>query len=468
VRTFTDINVERDRLRSRKSDLFTQAEAIASRDDPSPGQLERASRLAQGIEKLNAELDELDGEYRDVMRTMVDDPTRLEMADEGTTRDAAPPVGHFTSRSQLESRALRAVDRLLDGSAADRLDGVIRDKAGDPWGVGARYLSAVSSPLYLSAFGQLLADPQTAHLSMSPAELASVREVRQADAMRAMSLAAGSGGYAVPFSLDPSIIGTSNGVTNPIREISRVISIATDEWRGISSGAITSSYAAEATETTDNAPTLAQPVISTEKAQAFIPFSIEIGMDWPSLQQELGKLLAESKDALEAAKFLSGTGADEPFGLLVGITNTVAAAAGADAFTASNIYSLAEALPPRYQANSKFLASMAIINRIYRLTPSGSTTEPQLMDLSRGSLLGRPIYEMSTMPTAATTGLKFLVVGDFSRFAIVDRIGLQVELIPHIFGTGHKPTGQRGLYAFWRNSSKVLDAGAFRALLGTA
>lgn len=57
-------------------------------------------------------------------------------------------------------------------------------------------------------------------------------------------------------------------------------------------------------------------------------------------------------------------------------------------------------------------------------------------------------------------------MGDFSRFVIIDRIGLTIELIPHIVGTNHRPTGQRGLFAYWRVGSKVVDAGAFRALLG--
>jgi predicted phage gp36 major capsid-like protein len=51
---------------------------------------------------------------------------------------------------------------------------------------------------------------------------------------------------------------------------------------------------------------------------------------------------------------------------------------------------------------------------------------------------------------------------------IVDRVGLSVEVIPHLVGTNHRPTGQRGLYAYWRNGSKVVDANAFRALLGVA
>jgi HK97 family phage major capsid protein len=59
-----------------------------------------------------------------------------------------------------------------------------------------------------------------------------------------------------------------------------------------------------------------------------------------------------------------------------------------------------------------------------------------------------------------------MIVGDFSGgYLIVDRIGMEIELIPHLFGaTNRYPTGQRGLWALWRNSAKVLDANRFRFL----
>ena len=68
----------------------------------------------------------------------------------------------------------------------------------------------------------------------------------------------------MPFTLDPTIMLTGSGALNPFREISDVEEIATDEWRGVSSAGVTASYQAEATETTDDSTTLAQPIISTE------------------------------------------------------------------------------------------------------------------------------------------------------------------------------------------------------------
>jgi HK97 family phage major capsid protein/HK97 family phage prohead protease len=320
----------------------------------------------------------------------------------------------------------------------------------DEYGKIAQRMLATGSPVYHRAFAKSLAGQW-----LNP------------DEQRAMSLTGAAGGFAVPFQLDPTIIPTSNGAVNPLRAISRVIPITTDEWRGVSSGAITAAYQAEASETTDNSPTLVQPTISTEKAQAFIPFSIEVGMDWGGLQSEMARLLQDAKDELESAKFTSGTGTNEPFGVLTGTTNTVAAATG-QTFTLANLYALVAALPPRYRPRASFAGALAVINRIRQFdTSGGAALWETLANDAPSRLLGKPFYENSDMADVATN-VKFLLYGDFSRFVIVERIGLDVEVIPHLVGTNHRPTGQRGLYAYWRNGSKVVDANAFRALLGTA
>jgi HK97 family phage major capsid protein len=288
-------------------------------------------------------------------------------------------------------------------------------------------------------------------------------------AERAMSLTAANGGYAVPYQLDPTILNTSNGVVNPIRQISRVEQITVDEWRGITSAGITASYAAEATETTDNSPTLAQPTVSTEKAQAFVPFSIEVGQDWTGLQAQMAGLLADAKDTLEAGKFVSGTGTNEPFGVLTGTTNTVAAATGLT-LTLANVYSLLTALPARYRANGSFLGDLAILVRIRQMDTAGSQTAVWADGLQADTparLLGKPVYEASEMAETITNGTKILLFGDFSRYLIVDRVGMTIEVIPHLFGANQRPTGQRGIYCYWRNGAKVLDANAFRAITGT-
>jgi len=56
-------------------------------------------------------------------------------------------------------------------------------------------------------------------------------------------------------------------------------------------------------------------------------------------------------------------------------------------------------------------------------------------------------------------------MGDFAHgFLIVDRVGMNVELVPTVFGAaqGNLPTGTRGYYAWWRNNSIILIQNAIR------
>ena len=43
-----------------------------------------------------------------------------------------------------------------------------------------------------------------------------------------------------------------------------------------------------------------------------------------------------------------------------------------------------------------------------------------------------------------------------------------MELVTQVFGTNYRPTGERGLYMIFRNSSKLVDGNAARVLTGLA
>jgi HK97 family phage major capsid protein len=307
-------------------------------------------------------------------------------------------------------------------------------------------------------------------------EQSAVAQVKAAE--RALSLTTTAGGFAVPFVLDPTIIPTSNLAVNPFRAISRVEQITVDEWRGVSSAGVTAAYAAEATATSDNAPTLAQPTVSTEKAQAWIPFSIEIGMDWGSLQTEMARLLQDAKDELEATMFATGSGTNQPQGVLTGATATVTTSTGGT-LVAADIYTLEQNVPPRFRPRSSFAMNRAIANRIRQFDTQGGA-QLWIENLQLGlvnqvptpgslgaRLLGYGAYESSAMSSTVTTGQHPIIMGDFSYYLIADRVGLSVELIPHIFNAASTltlPTGQRGLYAYWRNGAGVLSTNAFRKI----
>jgi HK97 family phage major capsid protein len=270
----------------------------------------------------------------------------------------------------------------------------------------------------------------------------------------------------VPVTLDPSVIVTNVGTTNPMRQIARVETITgSNLWEGVTSDGVTAAWAGEAVEVADGSPTLAQPTVNVEKAHAFIPFSIELGGDWAAFEAEMSRLFADSKDRLEAAAFVSGTGhaSTQPEGLLVGAT-AVVTAAGSTVIATGDIYALKEALPPRFQPRARFFGSNVPLDRIRALTGPGST-QGLLWDDAGPSLLRKPVHEDSAMPTTMTSGSSILSYGDFTNYLIVDRVGMTVELAPLLFGAANRyPTGQRGLYMWWRVGAKTLTFKSFRTL----
>lgn len=377
--------------------------------------------------------------------------------------------------AELRDRALRAIDRAVyphQRADQEQVKGHVEKllaSVDDEQGSISRYLVATGSPQYRKAFTRYLSG---AAPSQSDEQL-------RYNALRAASLTTTAGGFAVPFVLDPTVIPTSDGAINPYRSISSTISISVDEWRGVSSDGITAAFAAEAAVSTDAAPTLAQPTVSTEKAFAFVPFSIEIGQDWGAFASEMASMVQDAKDVLEASKFAVGSGTNEPFGVITGAT-TVFTASNTNSLVVADIYGVHNALGPRFRTRASWTMNNATADRIRQLdTAGGANLWVQNLQLRSAAvpngftdgrmgaeLLGKPAYEATAQSGTFTTGQKVAVIGDYNYYKIVDRIGLTVETIPHIFGAaqGNLPTGQRGLYAYWRVGAKVLHANAFRVL----
>lgn len=378
--------------------------------------------------------------------------------------------GRATANNPIEhdrDDGLRAIEFHSDSlttPAADRLERVVR--SGDPCGLESRYLVAVGDPDYNSAFGKLVADPAMGHLRFTPGEQTAMQRVNAIEAERGlMSGTTTTGGFAIPFTLDPSVMLTSDGALNPIRSVAKVITITSREWKGVSSAGVTASYDPEAAEVSDDTPVLAQPTITTAMGRAWIPFSIEIGMDWAGMQDEMARLISDGRDTLDATKFLTGSGTDEPAGVITGLTTTQRVqTAGTAAYAIGDTYTLKEALPARFIARATFAAHPTTYDTIYRQV-GGASTEPPPLPTREGPLLGQPKVEWTTMATGTTTGAKTIMYGDFGAgYTIADRIGMTVELVPHLFGGSGRPTGQRGVFAYWRTGAKVVNAAALRYL----
>jgi HK97 family phage major capsid protein len=364
--------------------------------------------------------------------------------------------------------AMRGLDGLVRSGeiGADGAVAVERLIKSDRRGNAAAYVAATADAAYRTAFTKLLARPRLDTLMLSDSERNAVARV---DVERSALGLGGTAGYAVPIALDPTVIATSAGSTSAIRQIARGVNITGSEWKGVTSGGGGgASYDAEAAVVSDDTPSLGQPVIHVEKAQSYFQYSIE-SEDWAGLTEELTRLFLDERDSLEATKFVTGAGhgSHEPEGLLTGLSNAYEVASDAiNSLGPDDIYRLKAELPPRHQARASWLASGPILDHVYRLVGKADNEEPKLWrDGDPPTILRRPAFEASGMSATIDGDEKVLVLGDFSNFVIVDRLGAAVEPVPLVMDAStQRPTGQRGLYFYWRNSAGVVNPNAFRVL----
>lgn len=364
--------------------------------------------------------------------------------------------------TELRARALSAVEK-MPGMNQSRREAAthILEEFDNEKGDISKLALYTSTPTYLRAF----AKAARGNMAMFTAD-------EQAAVTRAMSLTDTAGGFLVPFQLDPTVIITSAGSRNDIRQVARQVVATGDVWNGVSSAAVSWAWAAEAAEAGDNATTFAQPAINIEKAHGFVPISLEALMDEANVAQEVGRLLVFGKESLEATAFATGSGADQPQGIVTALAGTASEinAAADDTFALADVYTIQGSLPARHRADASWLANNLIYNLIRRFdTQGGAGLWTTLGNDRPAELLGRRALEAEAMDGVVTTvgavSNFILIFGDFENYVIADRIGTTVEFIPHLFHTGNnRPSGSRGWYAYFRVGADSVNDDAFRLL----
>jgi len=379
---------------------------------------------------------------------------------------------------QYRDNALRAAEIATFPNQATDVTGtrdrinLILDHHDSPTKQFARRVLTTGSPVYKRAFEKYLKGE-----ALSPEE------------QRGTALAVGvdgTGGFAVPFAFDPTVIaiGVHGGAVNPYRRACRVVPIVgTDTWNALTATAVVATRTTEAAVTIEQGPTFAQPQYIVKRVQALITFSIEMGQDRPDLSSEMASLIQEAKDNEEETSFATGAGAASAsigvgpvngtsgaYTSITTATSVTLAAADADATEA--------ALPVRHRFGAQWFLNRLSIRRFQTLETAGGKLFGGNQYQAVGSvaidaagntglrLLGYPVNESPSLPTAQTANIVIGTLLAPQSYVIVDRVGMNVELVPHIFGAaqGNLPTGQRGLYAMWRNHAAPINVDAGRTL----
>lgn len=384
--------------------------------------------------------------------------TSSESAQVALTRDGAKKAaeqGQYFFERTTRERCIDNVHKLLD-----------RDNTG----IVARRILSTGSDTYARAFGKLVAGVPITSLSSE--------EQRAIATVGATQL--GDGGYAVPYTLDSTVVLTNDGAVSPLRQISRVEQLVQgNEWRGVTSAGITvvRGPAEEGAITADVAPTFAQPAVTVQPVKALAKVSIEATEDWPRVFEELAVEFQDAKMREEAAAFATGVGTTVYPGGVVSTLDATSHVATADvsspiALALTDIFKLKSELPIRFREGAAFLANDSIYDLIRQFSVGtvgdGSVWTYGIQDSRPDRLLGKPAYEASAMDDDMTEGNEVLLYGNFRYFLIVDKVGMNVEIVPHLVNGDGNLTGQRGVFMHYRNSSAILADNAFRLLVSGA
>ncbi len=460
--------------------LRAEIKTIVESDDPSEEDLARADALGEEWDTKEAARSKAlarEAKVDEVMRASLN-PRSTEDGDNRRTPELMRKVDPYEERSYEElkrtvweggsfnekdsiGRAKAAIDKapyyVSDESRQHVTELLERNNVHAP--LIARHMLMTGSPEYHRQFEQY---------SQSQGNYAG-------ELLRtAMSLTSTNGGLLVPFTLDPTIILTNSGIAGPIRSISTVKTVATNTWNGVTSAGVTASWTAEGVETADASPTFTQPTITPKRADAWVNGSYEVLAD-SGFASELGRLLGDAKVRLEEAAFATANvGATRPRGVVAAVAAVTASLVSSitiSTYAVGDTYNTSDALRPRDAAQASWIANKKIFSLTRRFDTSGGSAFWANLGMGiPNQLIGQPAYECSTMGSVITTGANVLLVGNFSEYYIVDRVGMSVIYDPLIRSTGNnRPTGQAGWFAMWRVGGDVVDVDAFRLLqLNTA
>jgi HK97 family phage major capsid protein len=456
----TDVDIDKMSLEQTRA---AAAELLDGVDGDLTGpDAERFDALTRHAERLR----ERDNDARELLDGVRSGRVRLEAGSGG--RDAAQGT---------RSAVLSNLDKkVAAGTLAARSAETVERLVGDGRGWVARWAEVTGAPAYERAFAKMFTGGAHGHLRWAPEESEAYRRVEALrDEQRALGIGgSGNGGDSmVPLTLDPAILLSNDGSTSSLRQISRVETIATDSWHGVSSAGVTAEWRDEFEESSDATPTLTDPTVPVHRGSAFVPYSFEVEQDAVGFIAELQRLLIDAAVQLSDVAYTTGSGVGEPKGLITAVaaadpTVPLVAPTTPETIGAADVYKVQNALPPRFQPGARWAANLAVLNTLRQFeTGNGALKFPALQD-SPPSLLGRPVHEQSNMDgayNAAVTDNNYLLAyGDFRQFLIVDRIGATLERVDHLVGSNRRPNGTRGALLWWRTGSDVLVPNAFRLL----
>ena len=276
------------------------------------------------------------------------------------------------------------------------------------------------------------------------------------------------GAVTVPDDFYNQIIMKAHEQSIPRKMGAMVITTSRDVVRVPTEGTPLAKFALTAEESGSYDETAVEPFgggdVTVYKLTRLVKVTNELLEDSAfNLEQILSGMFADAIALTENYYALRGTGSGQPEGVLAGGT-LGKTFASASTIAAAEVMDLYYALSSVYRSNPTVAWVMAdgtekVIRKIQATSSAGEflfqVTPAGVIDPN--SLLGKPVFNSSQMPDIAASA-KTIVIGDWSKFVIVERTGMTVSRNPYLY----QANDITGFFAKIRLGMKVAQAEAFQ------
>ena len=379
--------------------------------------------------------------------------------------------------SEVRSKALSVVEKYQSWwtpEQLDHLDAELRSESPAATWLARRAI-VTGRPSYMSAFMTGISRSQPSFTAMEKYALEQywqLDEMQYRGERRSASEGTGNlGGYGVPIQIDPTVV-PAGGELASIADAATIVEAIGPTWKGVvSDPSVAFEWHGEASVVADSTPTLVQPVIDVFTADQWIPWSFEVGQDFPNFQENFTAAINNGYQDLLAQATAIGSGSGQPFGLFTAMQNTTTSPSHvtvttAGSISATDVRAAWSAVPPRFRKNATWVCHEDVLTRLRNIDGAASQVD-LVVDRAGTTIMGRPVLTSSYCPdwTGTSGAASYLVVGDLSGYTIAKRTGLVVELISHVRDhTTARPTMQRGWLATARFGATVTVPQALRLL----
>lgn len=272
------------------------------------------------------------------------------------------------------------------------------------------------------------------------------------------------GGYLVPDEFEHTLVEALEE-ENIFRKLAHIINTASGDRKiPVVATKGTASWVDEEGQITESDDAFTQVSIGAYKLGTLIKVSNELLHDSVfDLEAYISKEFARRIGTKEEDSFFNGDGDGKPVGIFngtggaqVGVT-----AASTSAITADEIIDLFYSLGAPYRKKAVWVVNDATVKSIRKLKDGNGNYlwQPALTSDTPDTLLGRPVYTSSAVPTIAS-GKKVIAFGDFNYYWIADRQGRVFKKLSELYAT----TDQTGFVATQRVDGKLILPEAIKVL----